>query len=79
MWLFTGTRNLFRDNACITNSDVGGFASDCVKPTNLSVSGNTVYNRNGTLGKTKLCDATNVVKKVPSDREVIAMGLKAIA
>ena len=47
-------------------------------PANFTVSGNTIFNRNGTLNGTKLCDPTNVVKPVPSDDEIIAMGLHAI-
>ena len=74
----TGVRNAFRDNKCIANSDTGGFASDCVKPANLTVSGNIIYNREGRLANIRLCDATNVVKRVPSDEDVIAMGLKVI-
>jgi len=79
MWLLTGMRNVFRDNHCIANSDAGGFDSDCVKPTNLTVTGNTVYNRKGSLDGTKLCDPTNVVKLVPSDDAVIALGMKVLA
>ena len=80
MWLKTGANNTFRDNACIANSDEGGFASDCAgaTPVNLTITRNRVFNRRGTL-KVKLCDASNTVKSLPEDSEVIAMGLEAIA
>ena len=42
------------------------------------MSGNIIYNREGRLANITLCDATNVVKRVPSDEDVIAMGLKVI-
>ena len=60
MWLKTGANNTFRDNACIANSDEGGFASDCAgaTPVNLTITRNRVFNRCGTL-KVKLCDASN--------------------
>jgi len=78
MWLLTGMRNVFRNNLCVSSTDDAGFRSDCVKPLNASITGNTIYNRQGKLS-VQICDTTNVVKKLPSDDDIISMGMKAIA
>jgi hypothetical protein len=66
------------NNTCVANDANSGFRSDCNPTQGMEISGNTVYTQSGTLGSTKLCDHTNVVKPWPSDAEVIAMGKKII-
>ena len=67
----TGNNDWFVNNTCI-----GGFNSDCKKGEGMEVSGNTVYNKDGNIGK--VCDPTNVGKVTPSDDEIIAMGAAII-
>jgi len=64
------------NNSCIANDFERGFHSDC-NHENVKFSGNTIYTQSGRLNNITLCDPTNVVKKWPSDQQVIAMG-KAI-
>jgi hypothetical protein len=69
-----GTKNWFVGNDCIANSDHGGFNSDCKVPMEMQLFGNRFYNRDGN-SFSKLCNASNTLQKVPSNDEVIAMGL----
>ena len=69
-----GNSDHYLNNTCVANSDTGGFGSDCVLGPLMVVSGNEVYNANGTLGNTKICDKTNVVKgKWPNAESIIQM------
>ena len=69
-----GNDDQFVNNTCIANSVSGGFNSDCKKAAGMVVSGNSIYNKAGSLGKTVLCDASNVVKgKWPSAEDVVQM------
>merc|ERR1719453_869799 len=74
-----GNSDKFVNNTCIANSEQAGFATDCpgtqAAYPGMRVSGNAIYNKQGVLSGTKLCDATNkVVGKWPSAAEVVAMG-----
>ena len=42
------------------------------------LAGNTIYNADGELKGTKICDPTTKVEKSPSDDAIIALGKKAI-
>jgi hypothetical protein len=68
-----GNSDQFINNTCVTNSDTGGFQSDCKKPPLMTVSGNKIYNKQGTISG-KFCDTTNVVvgKNPPADA-IVAM------
>jgi hypothetical protein len=44
----------------------------------MNISGNRVYNRDGSLGKTKICDPTNTVQASPSNDDVIELGRKVL-
>ena len=71
----SGNSDIFVNNSCIANSESGGFKSDCQKGPLMTVSGNAIFNKNGTLGDTKICDASNhVAGKWPTAAEVVAMG-----
>ena len=56
-----GNSDRFVNNTCVSSAKAGGFGSDCDKGPLMVVSGNTVYNEEGSLGKTKICDKSNVV------------------
>jgi hypothetical protein len=75
----SGNNDQFVNNTCIANSDSGGFKSDCKKGPLMTVSGNSIYNREGSLGDTKLCDTSNhVAGKWPSAKEVTEMGKRVL-
>jgi hypothetical protein len=70
----SGNSDRFIENTCIANSDTGGFASDCRKGPLMVVNGTRIYNKEGTIGSTKLCDKTNVVAgKWPSAAETVKL------
>ena len=75
-WGF-GDKNWFVNNTCVANSPNGGFRSYCQKK-DMQNSGNTIYNAEGQLAHTKICDPSNKVMKTPSDDAIIALGKKAI-
>jgi hypothetical protein len=73
-----GNNDHFINNTCISNTDDGGFKSDCEKGPLMQVSGNQIYNAQGKTS-TKFCDPTNVVAgKWPSAAEVVKMGEKVL-
>ena len=40
--------------------------------------GNTIYNAEGTLKNTKICDPSNTISKAPSDDVIVELGKKVI-
>lgn len=74
-----GENNWFVNNTCVSNEADGGFQSDCGNNKMGKLSGNHIYNANGTLGKNgKMCDKTNTIAKSPSDDTIIGWGKKVI-
>ena len=70
-----GNADHFVNNTCIANSPAGGFGSDCTKGPLMVVSGNTIYNEDGTLNGTKLCDTTNhIAGKWPAADDIVKLG-----
>ena len=57
----SGNSDRFINNTCVSNTRNGGFASDCHKGPLMIVSGNQIYNQDGSLGSTSICDASNVM------------------
>jgi hypothetical protein len=72
-----GQNNWFVNNTCVANAPSGGFRSDCDKK-DMHMSGNQIYNADGQLKNTKICDPNTKVGKAPSDDAIIALGKKAI-
>ena len=71
----SGNSDHFVNNTCIANSNDSGFASDCKKGPLMVVSGNDVYNADGSLGKTQICDPSNkIAGRWPSAAQVVQMG-----
>jgi len=76
-----GINNWFVNNTCVSSISDGGFRSDCDgkdKKDNMEIVGNKVYNMNGDLKNTKICDTSNTIAKAPSDDDIIEMGKKVI-
>jgi len=68
-----GNSDRFIENTCISNTDTGGFASDCRKAPLMIVNGTLLYNKAGEIHE-RVCDATNVVAgKWPSAAETVQM------
>merc|ERR1711981_1042153 len=42
-----GDNDWFVNNTCVTDSDNGGFRSDCQKGSGMEVSGNAIYTKSG--------------------------------
>jgi hypothetical protein len=72
-----GQNNWFVNNTCVANAPNGGFRSDCGKK-DMHMSGNQIYNSDGQLKNTKICDPNTKVDKTPSDDAIIALGKKTI-
>merc|ERR1712046_211259 len=68
------------NNTCAANRDTRGFKSGCGR--SEIISGNRVYNRNGTLlakdgGAQPMCNG-NTIAALPEDDELIEWGLRTI-
>jgi len=69
----SGNSDRFVNNTCISNTDGGGFASDCQKGPLMTVSGNKLYNKEG-KGWAPVCDKTNIIAGAwPSAEQTVAM------
>jgi len=75
----SGNSDRFINNTCIANSDRGGFSSDCTKGPLMTVSGNAIYNQEGSPGSVRFCDRSNRVAGVwPSAAGVVQMGKRVL-
>ena len=74
----SGQNNWFVNNTCVSNDADGGFRSDCKNTKEMEIKGNHIYNLNGDLKGTTVCDKTNTIAKAPSDDTIIGWGKKVI-